>query len=101
MNRIFFFIVALFILCVFVNAQNIVKHIPLGTPAPSNVGRIKFSQILPAGRQINRIQTPDAGTVQLDMIKDTAGVWAVPTDFLREGYHHYTLYPADCRNCCY
>jgi enterochelin esterase-like enzyme len=69
----------------------------LGTPAPTNVRRAKFPQILPDSRAIFRIKAPDAQKVQLDlarkydMVKDTAGVWSVTTDTLSEGFHYYSL----------
>jgi enterochelin esterase-like enzyme len=69
----------------------------LGTPAPTNVRRAQFPQILPDNRAIFRIKAPDAQKVQLDlarkydMVKDTAGVWSVTTDTLSEGFHYYSL----------
>jgi enterochelin esterase-like enzyme len=69
----------------------------LGTPAPTNVRRAKFPQILPDNRALFRFKAPDAQKVQLDlarkydMVKDTAGVWSVTTDTLSEGFHYYSL----------
>jgi enterochelin esterase-like enzyme len=69
----------------------------LGTPAPTNVRRAKFPQILPDKRALFRIKAPDAQKVQLDlarkydMVKDTAGVWSVTTDTVSEGFHYYSL----------
>jgi enterochelin esterase-like enzyme len=69
----------------------------LGTPAPTNVRRAKFPQILPDNRAIFRLKAPDAQKVQLDlgrkydMVKDTGGVWGVTTDTLSEGFHYYSI----------
>ena len=69
----------------------------LGTPAPTNVRRAKYPQILPDNRAIFRIKAPDAQKVQLDLVKkydmgkDTSGVWEVTTDSLSEGFHYYSL----------
>ena len=69
----------------------------LGIPAPTNVRRSKFPQILPDNRTLFRIKAPDAQKVQLDlakkydMVKDTAGVWSVRTDTVSEGFHYYSL----------
>lgn len=69
----------------------------LGTPAPTNVRRVKYPQILPDHRAVFRIKAPDAQNVQLDlvrkydMVKDTGGVWEVTTDSLSEGFHYYSL----------
>ena len=69
----------------------------LGTPAPTNVRRAKFPQILPDNRALFRLKAPDAHNVQLDlarkydMTKDSAGEWSVTTDTLTEGFHYYSL----------
>jgi enterochelin esterase-like enzyme len=69
----------------------------LGIPAPSNVRRAKYPQILPDGRAIFRINAPDAQKVQLDlgkkydMVKNSEGTWEVTTDSLTEGFHYYSL----------
>ena len=73
------------------------KYSVLGTPAPSNVRRAKYPQILPDGRAIFRVNAPDAQKVQLDlarkydMVRNNEGVWEVTTDSLTEGFHYYSL----------
>jgi len=73
------------------------KYSVLGTPAPSNVRRAKYPQILPDGRAIFRVNAPDAQKVQLDlarkydMARNNEGVWEVTTDSLTEGFHYYSL----------
>ena len=73
------------------------KYSLLGTPAPSNVRRAKYPQILPDGRAIFRVDAPDAQKIQLDlakkydMVKNSEGVWEVTTDSLTEGFHYYSL----------
>jgi len=73
------------------------KYSLLGTPAPSNVRRAKYPQILPDGRAIFRVTAPDAKMIQLDlvkkydMVKNNDGVWEVTTDSLTEGFHYYSL----------
>ena len=73
------------------------KYSLLGTPAPSNVRRAKYPQILPDGRAIFRVNAPDAQKIQLDlakkydMVKNSEGVWEVTTDSLTEGFHYYSL----------
>ena len=80
-----------------VYASKLTKYTMLGTPAPSNVRRAKFPQILPDSRAIFRIKAPEAKNIQLDlakkydMVKDTYGVWEVTTDSLTEGFHYYSL----------
>jgi enterochelin esterase-like enzyme len=69
----------------------------LGTPAPTNVRRAKYPQILPDNRALFLVKAPDAQKVQLDlvrkydMVKDTGGYWAITTDPLSEGFHYYSL----------
>ena len=46
------------------------KYSLLGTPAPSNVRRAKYPQILPDGRAIFRVNAPDAQKVQLDLARN-------------------------------
>ena len=73
------------------------KYSVLGTPAPSNVRRAKYPQILPDGRAIFRVNAPDAQKVQLDlarkydMVRNNEGIWEVTTDSLTEGFHYYSL----------
>jgi enterochelin esterase-like enzyme len=80
-----------------VDVSKFSKYSPLGLPAPTNVRRAKYPQILPDNRAIFRIKAPDAQNIQLDlvkkydMVKDTAGVWEVTTDSLSEGFHYYSL----------
>jgi enterochelin esterase-like enzyme len=80
-----------------VDDSKFAQYTMLGTPAPTNVRRAKYPQILPDNRAVFRIKAPDAQKVQLDlvkkydMIKDTAGVWEVTTDSLSEGFHYYSL----------
>jgi enterochelin esterase-like enzyme len=80
-----------------VDVSKFSQYTILGTPAPTNVRRAKYPQILPDSRAIFRIKAPDAQKVQLDlvkkydMVKDTAGVWEVTTDSLSEGFHYYSL----------
>jgi len=69
----------------------------LGTPAPTNVRRAKYPQILPDNRALFLMKAPDAQNVQLDlvrkydMVKDTGGYWGITTDPLSEGFHYYSL----------
>jgi len=69
----------------------------LGTPAPTNVRRANYPQILPDNRATFRIKAPDAQKVQLDlvrkydMVKNNEGEWEVTTDSLSEGFHYYSL----------
>ena len=80
-----------------VDVSKFAQYTILGTPAPTNVRRANYPQILPDSRAIFCIKAPDAQKVQLDlvkkydMIKDTAGVWEVTTDPLSEGFHYYSL----------
>lgn len=73
------------------------KYSLLGTPAPTNVRRSKYPQILPDHRAIFQIKAPDADNIELDlgrkydMQKDDEGVWQVTTDSLSEGLHYYSL----------
>jgi enterochelin esterase-like enzyme len=73
------------------------KYSMAGIPAPSNVRRAKYPQILPDSRVIFRVNAPDAQKVQLDlgkkydMVKNSEGVWEVTTDSLTEGFHYYSL----------
>ena len=80
-----------------VDESKFARYTMLGTPAPTNVRRAKFPQILPDNRAIFRFKAPDAQKVQLDlarkydMVRDTAGVWSVTTDIVSEGFHYYSL----------
>jgi enterochelin esterase-like enzyme len=80
-----------------VNVSKFSQYTILGTPAPSNVRRAKYPQILPDSRAIFSIKAPDAQKVQLDlvrkydMVKDSEGVWEVTTDSISEGFHYYSL----------
>jgi len=73
------------------------KYSMVGIPAPSNVRRAKYPQILPDSRAIFQVNAPDAQKVQLDlakkydMVKNSEGVWEVTTDSLTEGFHYYSL----------
>ncbi len=73
------------------------RYSVLGLPPSTNVRRARYPQILPDGRAIFRISAPDAGNVQLDlvkkyeMVKDEEGMWEVTTDSLTEGFHYYSL----------
>jgi enterochelin esterase-like enzyme len=80
-----------------VDVSSFTKYSVLGTPAPSNVRKAKYPQILPDGSAIFRIKAPDAQKIQLDlvkkydMVKGIDGVWEVTTDSLSEGFHYYSL----------
>ncbi|MBN2092622.1 esterase, partial [candidate division KSB1 bacterium] len=80
-----------------VDVSKFSQYTILGTPAPTNVRRAKYPQILPDSRAIFRIKAPDAQKVQLDlvkkydMVKDANGEWEVTTDSLTEGFHYYSL----------
>lgn len=80
-----------------VDVSKFSKYSLLGTPAPSNVRRAKYPQILPDGRAIFRVNAPDAQKVQLDlakkydMVRNDEGVWEVTTNSLTEGFHYYSL----------
>jgi len=69
----------------------------VGIPAPSNVRRAKYPQILPDSRAVFQVNAPDAQKVQLDlakkydMVKNSEGIWEVTTDSLTEGFHYYSL----------
>ena len=73
------------------------KYSILGTPAPSNVRRSKYPQIMQDGRAVFRVNAPDAQRVQLDlakkydMVRNSEGIWEVTTDSLAEGFHYYSL----------
>lgn len=73
------------------------KYSVIGTPAPSNVRRSKYPQIMPDGKAVFRVTAPDAQRVQLDLVKkydmtkNSEGVWEVTTDSLSEGFHYYSL----------
>jgi enterochelin esterase-like enzyme len=73
------------------------KYSLVGIPAPSNVRRAKYPQIMPDGRAIFLVNAPDAKRVQLDlvkkydMVKNSEGTWEVTTDSLSEGFHYYSL----------
>jgi enterochelin esterase-like enzyme len=73
------------------------KYSMVGIPAPSNVRRAKYPQILPDSRAIFQVNAPDAQKVQLDlakkydMVKNSEGVWEVTTDSITEGFHYYSL----------
>ncbi len=80
-----------------VDVSKFTQYTILGTPAPSNVRRSKYPQILPDNRVIFRIKAPYARKVQFDLVKkydaveDTAGFWEVTTDPVSEGFHYYSL----------
>jgi len=80
-----------------VDVSKFPQYTILGTPAPTNVRRAKYPQILPDNRAVFRIKAPDALKVQLDlvkkydMVKDTAGIWEIATNPLSEGFHYYSL----------
>jgi enterochelin esterase-like enzyme len=80
-----------------VDDSRLAQYTILGTPAPTNVRRVKYPQILPDNRAVFRIKAPDAQKIQLDlvkkydMVKDTGGVWETTTDALSEGFHYYSL----------
>jgi enterochelin esterase-like enzyme len=80
-----------------IDISKFAQYTILGTPAPSNVRRAKYPQILPDNRVIFRIKAPYAKNVQIDlarkydMVKDSAGVWEVTTDPVSEGFHYYSL----------
>jgi enterochelin esterase-like enzyme len=73
------------------------KYSLLGIPAPSNVRRAKYPQIMPDSRAVFQVNAPLAQKVQLDlgkrydMVKNSAGIWEVTTDSLTEGFHYYSL----------
>lgn len=73
------------------------KYSLLGMPAPSNVRRAKYPQILPDSRAIIHVNAPDAQKVQLDlgkkydMVKNKEGIWEITTDSLTEGFHYYSI----------
>jgi len=73
------------------------KYSMVGIPAPSNVRRAKYPQILPDSRAVFQVNAPDAQKVQLDlakkydMVKNSEGIWEVTTDSLTEGFHYYSL----------
>lgn len=80
-----------------VDNSKFAQYTILGTPAPTNVRRSKYPQLLPDNRAIFRFNAPEAHKIQLDlgrkydMIKDTSGTWEVTTDTLSEGFHYYSL----------
>lgn len=80
-----------------VDASRFSQYSLLGTPASTNVGRVKYPQILPDSRAIFRLKAPDAQKIQLDlgrkydMVRDAEGFWEVTTDSLSEGFHYYSL----------
>lgn len=80
-----------------VDVRSLTKYTILGTPASTNIRSAKYPQILPDNRVVFRTKAPQAQKVQVDlgkkydMVKDTAGVWSVTTDSIREGFHYYSL----------
>lgn len=80
-----------------VDVSKFAQYTLLGTPAPTNVRRAKYPQILPDNRALFFVKAPEAQKVQLDlvrkydMVKDTGGYWAITTDPLSEGFHYYSL----------
>jgi enterochelin esterase-like enzyme len=80
-----------------VDVSKFPQYTILGTPAPTNVRRSKYPQILPDNRAMFRFKASDAQKVQLDlvkkyeMVKDTGGVWEATTEPLSEGFHYYSL----------
>jgi enterochelin esterase-like enzyme len=80
-----------------VDISKFVQYTLLGTPAPTNVRRAKYPQILPDNRALFLVKAQDVQKVQLDlvrkydMVKDTGGYWKITTDSLSEGFHYYSL----------
>jgi enterochelin esterase-like enzyme len=73
------------------------KYSLVGTPASTNVRNSKYPQIMPNGRAVFKVKAPEAGKVQLDlvkkydMVKNSDGIWEVTTDSLSEGFHYYSI----------
>lgn len=73
------------------------KYSLVGTPASTSVRNSKYPQIMPDGRAVFKVKAPEAGKVQIDlvkkydMVKNSEGVWEVTTDSLTEGFHYYSL----------
>jgi enterochelin esterase-like enzyme len=73
------------------------KYSLVGTPASTNVRNSKYPQIMPDGRAVFKVKAPEAGKVQLDlvkkydMVKNSDGIWEVTTDSLSEGFHYYSI----------
>jgi len=66
-------------------------------PAPTNAPGLDFPRIDSQNRAIFRVESPDAGKVQLDlgslydMVKGDDGLWTVTTKPLDPGFHYYYL----------
>ena len=73
------------------------KYSLVGTSASTNVRNSKYPQIMPDGRAVFKVKAPEAGKVQLDlvkkydMVKNSEGIWEVTTDSLSEGFHYYSI----------
>jgi enterochelin esterase-like enzyme len=73
------------------------KYSYYGKRPETNVRSAQYPQIFPDGRALFSIKAPEAGKIQLDlvkkydMIKTTDGQWEVTTDSLSEGFHYYSL----------
>ncbi|MGD8781986.1 MAG: alpha/beta hydrolase-fold protein, partial [Ignavibacteria bacterium] len=95
MRRTLFFILILFISCVYTNAKN--NESALGKPATTNISGAEYPRILPDNKVILRVKAPDAQKVQIDlgkrydMVKDSEGVWKVTTDPVTVGFHYYSV----------
>jgi enterochelin esterase-like enzyme len=80
-----------------VDASKFNKYSLVGTPASTNVRNSKYPQIMPDGRAVFKVKAPEAGKVQLDlvkkydMVKNSEGIWEVTTDSLSEGFHYYSI----------
>lgn len=73
------------------------KYSVQGLPATTNVGQLKYPQVLPDSRVKFRIHAPHAHSVVVDLAqkypltKDDQGYWEVTTDSISPGFHYYTL----------
>jgi len=80
-----------------VDASLFPHYSPLGLPASTNVRNARYPQILPDHRVVFRIKAPDAGRIQVDLVRkydlvrDTGGYWKCTTDSVSEGFHYYSL----------
>lgn len=74
-------------------------QVPEGTqPAPTNIRPEACPCLYPDGRVMFRVEAPDAGKVQVDLVgtvydmrKDEKGIWTVTTDPQEPGFHYYSL----------
>ncbi len=68
-----------------------------GQPASTNIPGVQYPLLLPDNRVSFRVKAPDAGRVQVDlmrkydMIRDTGGYWVATTEPVVEGFHYYSL----------